>query len=436
MIDLSVLVCSVSKRYDNFLLKIEKQLFNQYESLAAEDQERVELLVLTDNKKMMLGHKRNVMVNMAQGKYIVFVDDDDRIADDYIQALLDGTASNADSIVFQAEVSLNGEPARICYYSKDNKVDFNNSEGYHRIPNHISCIKREVSLKSSFPNVLYGEDSGYSKVLLPHIKTEHKINKVLYYYDYSSETTETQAWRYNKIDSRDTNPIVDVVILSKADDQNSMQMTQSAIDSCFYMSNGLSLNITVVENGRGRVKYDKATTLHKPEAFNYNGFANTAASLGTAEWILIANNDLSFRDGWLHALLAAGNDVVSPHEENDSRQKGIIENESGFVNGRHFSGWCFMIKRELWEKIGKFDTDVSFWCSDDVVIEQVKAVGITPMLVKDSLVDHRPSTTLRTMPMAIQEDMKWCNVYIFNTKYKKDLFKERPEYINWVKNNR
>ena len=94
-----------------------------------------------------------------------------------------------------------------------------------------------------------------------------------------------------------------------------------------------------------------------------------------------------------------------------------------------------MIKRELWEKIGKFDTDVSFWCSDDVVIEQVKALGVTPMIVKNSLVDHRASSTFRTMPNALQEDMKWRNVYIFNTKYKKDLFKERDVYIEWVKNN-
>src|SRR5688572_23555139 len=84
MIDLSILVCSVHTRYDNFLLKIEKQLFDQYKALSEPDQHRVEIVVLTDNKMMMLGHKRNVMVELAQGKYIVFVDDDDRISDDYI----------------------------------------------------------------------------------------------------------------------------------------------------------------------------------------------------------------------------------------------------------------------------------------------------------------------------------------------------------------
>jgi GT2 family glycosyltransferase len=434
MIDLSILICSVNTRYDNFLLQIEKQLFTQLEALTPEEQERVEIIVLTDNKKMMLGHKRNKMVELAQGKYIAFVDDDDRISDDYIKELLDATATDADSIVFQAEVSLNGEVAKICYYSKDVKRDYNLPSSYHRIPNHICCIKREVSLKSSFPNILYGEDAGYGKVLLPHLKTEHDIKKVLYYYDYNAETTETQAWKYNRTEPRRQKPVVDVVILSKATDSRTVTMTQEAVNTCFYTTNGLPINIIVVENG-GDYKYKNATTIHKPGKFNYNGFANTAAALGSAEWIMIANNDLVFKDGWLHNLIAAGNDVVSPHEPNDLRQKGFIKNELGDECGRHFSGWCFMIKRKLWEDIGRFDEDVSFWCSDDVVIEQVKDKGVLPMIVLDAIVEHKPSSTVSAMPARDQLDMKWGNIYIFNKKYGKEKFADHPDYQRWLRRN-
>lgn len=434
MIDLTVLVCSVHTRYDTFLPKIQKQLFDQYLALSNEDQDKVEIIVLTDNKKMMLGHKRNVMVEMAQGKYICFVDDDDRISDDYIKTLLDAITSDADVIAFQAEVSLNGEPSKRCYYSKDNKADFNKSNAYYRIPNHICCVKKSVSLKSSFPNVLYGEDAGYGKVLLPHLKTEHKINKVLYYYDYNSETTETQAWRYNKTNQRPGKPIVDVIILSKASKYRDSLMTQKAIDTCINGSNGLPVNIIVIEGGVGQ--YRNATTIPTRDKFNYNAFANRGASLGKAEWIMIANNDLTFRDGWLHNLIAAGHEVVSPHEPNDPRQKAIINNEVGDVCGRHFSGWCFMIKRSLWEKIGGFDTDVDFWCSDDVVIEQVKAEGILPMIVKDSIVEHDGSVTLKQQTTQAQEDMKWRNVYIYNNKYSKNKFADNPNYIKWLKEHK
>lgn len=434
MVDLSILVCSVHTRYDNFLLKIEKQLFDQYAALAEDDQQRVEIVVLTDNKAMMLGHKRNVMVELAQGKYVAFVDDDDRVADTYIQQLLDATKTDADAIVFQAEVSLNGEPPKLCYYSKEVRRDYNTNDAYYRIPNHLCCIKRAVSLKSSFPNILYGEDAGYGKVLLPFIKTEHKIDAVLYYYDYSSATTETQAWRYNRTEPRKLKPIADIIILSKAIDRRGERMTQSAIDSCFYSCNGLPINIIVIENGLS-YRYQRATTLFKRDKFNYNEFANTGAALGEADWIVIANNDLEFHDGWLHNLISAGHEVVSPHEPDDPRQKSIKENTLGDECGKHFSGWCFMISRRLWNEIGRFDTDVSFWCSDDAVIEQVKAADVMPMLVKDAVVSHGVSQTLRSQPQAKQEELTWRNVYIFNKKYNKNKFADNPQYKTWLENN-
>lgn len=353
MIDLSILVCSVHTRYDTFAPKIQKQLYDQYAALSEPEQDRVEIIVLTDNKKMMLGHKRNVMVDIAQGKYIAFVDDDDRIADNYLSELLKATETDADCIVFKAEVSMNGEPPKICDYSKDHRRDYNHKDGYYRIPNHICCVKRAVSLKSSFPHLLYGEDAGYGKVLLPNIKTEHKINKVLYYYDYNADTTETQAWKYNRAKQRKGKPVLDLIILSKAKSYRDSLMTQKAIDTALDGANGLPINIIVIEGGVGQ--YHDAKTVYTRDKFNYNRFANQGAGMGTAEWIMIANNDLEFTNGWLHNLLSADNPVVSPHEPTDVRQKGIIDNQLGFECGRHFSGWCFMIERKLWLEIGGFD---------------------------------------------------------------------------------
>lgn len=433
MIDLSILVCSVHTRYKTFLPKIQDQLFGQLNNLPELDQQRIEIIVLTDNKQMMLGHKRNTMIDIAQGNYIAFVDDDDRIADDYIAELLKASATGADSIVFTAEVSLNGEPPKPCYYSKAHGRDYNKPSAYYRIPNHICCIKRSVSLKSSFPNVLYGEDAGYGKVLLPFLKTEHVIDKVLYYYDYNIDTTETQGYRNNQSKQRAGKPLVDVIMLSKASKWRDSQMTQAAIDSCVKGSNGLPINIIVMEGGVGQ--YHGATTIPKRAKFNYNQYANEGAALGKADWIMVANNDLEFTDGWLHNLLSADNAVVSPHEPTDVRQKGIIDNQLGFECGRHFSGWCFMISRELWLKIGKFDEDVDFWCSDDVVIEQVKAAGVTPMLVKESIVRHEGSITLKQQTEEIVTDLKWRNVFIYNTKYSKNKFAEHPSYMAWLKGN-
>lgn len=430
-IDLSVLVCSTHTRYQTFGPKIQEQVWTQYAALPEDDQARIEILMLTDNKSMMLGEKRNVMVDMAQGKYVVFVDDDDRIEPDYFKSLLDATVSDADAITFNASVSLNGEAPKLCRYSKDFRRDTNTTDAYLRIPNHICCVKKSVSVKASFPNLPYGEDSGYSKLLLPHLESEHKIDRVLYHYDYSDATTETQQARKGAIRTRSgQTPIVDVVVLSNAKDAQFRRMTQDTINSCVSGANSLPVNIIVLEQNPG-VSYRNARTVHAPETFNYNRFANRGARLGSAEWIMVANNDLIFEDGWLHQLLAAGHPFVSPKCPDDARQADLVENTVGDRTGRNMSGWCFMVKRSLWDQIGGFDDCVDFWASDDVTIEQCRAVGVLPMLVPAARVKHLGSKTLKS-EAAHHDDLTWRNIKIFSDKYGPHRLTENRHYREWL----
>lgn len=189
---LSILVCSTQNRYNTFLPKMLKQLFDQCEALPFALRYEVEVICVIDNKTRMLGTKRNDLLNMAQGDYVVFVDDDDRVADDYVSQLLYATAIGADIIVFEVEVSLNGGEPKPCYYSNKYKEDFNLPHSYHRLPNHIMAVKKELALATKYLDIVKGEDADYSKRLLPLLNTQHEIEKVLYYYDYSDETTETQ----------------------------------------------------------------------------------------------------------------------------------------------------------------------------------------------------------------------------------------------------
>ena len=192
MIDLSVLICSTHTRYKTFGPRIQDQVWGQFEALPEKYQKRIEILMLTDNKRMMLGRKRNLMVDIAQGRYVLFLDDDDRIEPDMFRTVLDSTDSDADVITFLVSVSLNGEPPMICRYSKDFPCDRNTDDGYERLPNHICCVKRDLAAQVDFPSIAYGEDSGYSKLLQPLLRTEHAIDRVLYHYDYSTQTTEAQ----------------------------------------------------------------------------------------------------------------------------------------------------------------------------------------------------------------------------------------------------
>lgn len=430
MIDLSVLICSTHTRYKTFGQSIQDQVWTQYNALASGFQDSIEIIMLTDNKKMMLGQKRNVMVDMAQGRYVVFVDDDDRIEPDYLVSLVDAAGSRADVITFLVSVSLNGAEPKLCRYSKDFRRDANTRAGYERLPNHICAVKRELAQQVSFPNVAYGEDSAYSKLLLPLLMSEHHIPRVLYHYDYNSATTETQQHRRAALRVRDKNPFVDVVILSCAYSAGSYDMTQQAINTCIAGANSLPVNVIVMEQNRDRI-YAGATTLHPPGEFNYNRFANEGARHGRAPWIMVANNDLIFHDGWLHNLLTAEHPIVSPKCPHDARQRRFKVNTTGTMTGRHLSGWCFMLERLLWCKMGGLDEDVKFWCSDDTVIEQVKALGIEPMIVPDAVVEHKQSVTLNDCDPQEYDELTWGQLDVFIRKYGSHRLGGHPDYLRW-----
>lgn len=433
-IKLSILIPSTFGRFNTFLPKIHKQINIQLESLSEEERQQVEVLILTDNKRLMLGDKRNKMVGMCQGEYYVFVDDDDRISNDYIKTLLDATKTGKDVITFIAEVSINGDEPKPCIYSSKWGKDSNTSNEYRRIPNHICCVKTDVGRKVGFPNILYGEDSAYSKLLIKYLKSEHHIPRTLYYYDYNENTTETQSKLpvITPIIKRDVSPIADVIILSKASTKNLIATTQQTIDTAIKGANGLPLNIIVIEQMKG-VTYNNATTIHNADKFNYNKFMNLGARHKSckAKWIVFANNDLVFKDSWLHELLIAEHELVSPHEPRDPRQKEIKENTFGTTNGKHFSGWCFMMSRELFNKIGGLDEDFPFWFADDSTIQQCLAVGVTPMIVKGSLVYHLGSTTFNSLDKGQKDDYTWGLTDKFNKKYNQDKFEDNEHYKAW-----
>lgn len=422
---ISILVPSTHKRYDNFNLSIQKKLFEQYEQLSHAQQKEVEILMFVDTKSQMLGEKRNNMVLLAKGEYVVFVDSDDRVASDYIQSLLDSTSQGKDVITFNALVSLNGEEPKLCRYSSSYARDYNTETEYHRLPNHICCFKRELAIQYPFPNILYGEDSGFSKSIRNAIKSEHNIDKILYYYDYNQETTETQ---YHL--GSNSNAVVDIVILSNASTSRGKHLTQQAIDTAFKTCGNNPINVIVIEQSPN-ITYLRTKTIHLSGEFNYNKFANIGASHGNAQYIMISNNDVIFQNGWLDYLLEAGHALVSPHEPRDIRQQDIKENTIGYITGKHFSGWCFMITRKLWLDIGGFDEDFGFWYADDSVIQQCIAKNVYPMIVKKSIVNHLGSQTFKSLTREVKDNYTWGLTERFNTKYNKNKFEDNQDYQRW-----
>lgn len=131
-----------------------------------------------------IGTKRNLLLQRATGKYIVYIDDDDLISPSYISLILEAIKTNPDCVGISGIISTNGLNKKQWHISKDYGSWYEKDNIYYRTPNHISPVKRKLALQAMFPEISFGEDAEYSRRLLPLLKTEIKIEENIYHYRY------------------------------------------------------------------------------------------------------------------------------------------------------------------------------------------------------------------------------------------------------------
>ena len=178
---LSILVCSLVERNNTFLSdligSIQKQIIGK----------PVELLILSDNVKRPVGTKRNDLLNISKGRYVCFIDDDDRISETYVDDVLQEIINwSPDVVVFDAEITFNGTNPKLVKYGRE--YDYcEKPEAYYRHPNHLMVHKKE-NITEFFKDIKTGEDDEWALRILPRIVTQSRINKILYYYDHNTTT--------------------------------------------------------------------------------------------------------------------------------------------------------------------------------------------------------------------------------------------------------
>jgi glycosyltransferase involved in cell wall biosynthesis len=146
----------------------------------------VEILIAKDNKEISIGRKRQKLLEQAKGEYIVFIDDDDTVSSDYVSSILKNLG--ADAIGFLIDCYSDGvytgraKASRIYPNWAENVDGFKYVRTiYHKTP-HL----RSLALQTGFKDIRFGEDYEYCMRLSPLIKTENFIDKILYFYQYSS----------------------------------------------------------------------------------------------------------------------------------------------------------------------------------------------------------------------------------------------------------
>ena len=180
---LSILIPTIEGR-EGFFKTITNKLTYQITKDAIN---KVELLFYKDKRgQKTTGHKRNVLIEKAKGKFVVFVDDDDDVSSDYVFEIIKAIEDNpsVDAIGIRGVYTSTNEQTP---FETSIKWSWEKTNGFYtRYINHISPIKKEIASAIKFPDKTIGEDYDYVMQLKKSklIKTEVVIKKQIYFYDY------------------------------------------------------------------------------------------------------------------------------------------------------------------------------------------------------------------------------------------------------------
>lgn len=158
----------------------------------------VEVLSLKDNKEITIGEKRENLYKLANGLYSWQIDDDDLIAPNAIELILDAIKNNpgVDVISFEEYCNMDGEE-----YKSNHSNEYHDWEGdgnsifpdgfhFHRTIFFKDVIRTELAKSVPVPKLRWAEDHEYSKLLKPLIKSEKHISEQLYRYIHISSNPE------------------------------------------------------------------------------------------------------------------------------------------------------------------------------------------------------------------------------------------------------
>lgn len=192
---LSILICSLRER-DKQLIGLLANLTEQKVKLCNRRPPTVyfsdiEIITAVDSGELTIAAKRNDLLLRAQGDYICYVDDDDKVPDYYIEEILKAIENSPDVVGFGGHYFINGVQKNDFIHSIKYNNWFEDGKGYYRCPEHRNPVKRSLALKVGFNEAFrnFGEDKDYSMRLRLLLQTEYFIDKPMYFYYFDNKLT-------------------------------------------------------------------------------------------------------------------------------------------------------------------------------------------------------------------------------------------------------
>lgn len=189
---LSLLVLTVPRRVRTYFPRLVGSLCAQADDYKGQ----VEVLALFDNRTRTIGTKRNALLDLAVGDYVAFIDDDDRVAMDFVRQVLVALDAHpgVDLVLYDAVVERPGRPDCLCRYDVTMEKPVFDPEPWRNYlgpPAHHHVWRAGLAKQFRFPDRNTGEDFAWTLAARTRVATWCYVHKSLYFYNYNILTSES-----------------------------------------------------------------------------------------------------------------------------------------------------------------------------------------------------------------------------------------------------
>jgi GT2 family glycosyltransferase len=341
--------------------------------------DQIEVLTDADDGELPIGTKRNHLMQRAKGKYVCYVDDDDRVSEDYISTLMEGIEKDVDVVCIQGIMTTNGmDPYRFVDtpYMAPGMASKDGEYYYTRGVQHLDATRREIALYGKFIDSSYGEDDDWTKKIesTKLVQSWHLVDHPTYFYDY----------RFPK--DREIEPKFAVVMPC----WNHVYTTTKSVESLFENTADKNFCLVLVDDGSTDDTRDYARDLGVRFGFRRFHYHRNRENLGVnaswnagiaiarargAEYIAVVNNDVLFAPNWDASLIESLRDpkvgVISPLSTYGAvpldwpRGAERNMNPAGYMGYMPILGACFAFRSKLIDEIGPFPEELRIYFGDN-----------------------------------------------------------------------
>lgn len=208
-VKLSILMPTIPERRD-MAIQLTGKVHHQRQSLLLNGSRLSEYDIefVVDNSPRFIdggpsiGAKRHSLVQRAQGEYLLFLDDDEGIAGNYLEVLLQLCETGADVCTFRSIAKLEQYWTVIdMSLLHEENEQASPDRIVKRRPWHINAIRSDIAKQFCFEDINYGEDWKWMEQVLTKCHKEAHTDAIIHEYRHGKHSEADKITEHERLQS-------------------------------------------------------------------------------------------------------------------------------------------------------------------------------------------------------------------------------------------